>query len=83
MKQFRVFLNPDGERYIDVTVPPAVDANVIFGTLKLDGAITTPYCIVPRNSVFLVLEINAAGDGGAKITVFPGGKSDPPQNEGA
>jgi hypothetical protein len=82
MKQFRVFLNPDGERYIDITVPPNVDANAVFGTLKMDGAITTPYCIVPRGSVFLVLEINAeGGSGGAKVTVFPGGKTD--LNDGA
>ena len=74
----RVFLNPDGTRWVDIGYPDIGGMSVITTALVNDGFLMAQHAYIPRDSIHSILTLVPVGEnGGAKLTVFPGGK--PPE----
>lgn len=73
MKVARVYLNPNGEQWVDFPMPENAVLMAVWGQVMADGVCISPVAIVPKAAVHHVILLEMQ-DGGTNLTVFPGGK---------
>lgn len=74
----RVFLNPDGARWVDIGYPNNASLPDLAAALVNDGFLVAQHAFVPRSSIHSILTIALSENSGAKLTLFPGGKTEEP-----
>lgn len=76
MKLGRVFIKPDGARWFDVPLRPEQTAQTLFSALRGEGAIVTPWFVIPAEAVHYISILEAPDQPGQPIPEFviPDGK---------
>lgn len=74
MKFARVFLNPNGDQWVDFPIPETAALPQIWGQVMMEGAFYSVGAVVPRAAVHHIMQIEMVENNVVNFTTVPGGK---------
>lgn len=76
----RVFLKPDGTKYVDIPMPQSVTIGHVANVLQFEGWLIHEYGIIPRDSVYMIATTSPVEPPKPNLSIFPGGNGNKPDN---
>lgn len=75
MKMARVFLKPDGNKFVDFGLPDNANMASVRGNIQAEGGMAGGMVFVAQDAIHHFYVMDVPEMSAPNLTVFPGGKS--------